>query len=72
LSLTTIIFALPTLIVALVLNTAAGLLTLLLINVAWLLYTVRTLDIEADGLHFRRVLGTPKFIPFNQILAVEE
>jgi hypothetical protein len=36
-----------------------------------LLFTVRGLTVASDGLHFHRILGSPKFLPWECITSVE-
>lgn len=68
----TALFALPALIVGTTISSAAGLLTFVFLYAVSLLFMVRTLEIEQDGLHFRRVLGSPKVLLWTQILSIDE
>jgi hypothetical protein len=65
-------FGLPTLIVAVTVNSAAGVLAFVVMYIVWLLFTVRSLDIDQNGMHFRRVFGNPTTLPWSRIDSVEE
>ena len=67
-----ILFVLPALIDGVTINSGAGLLTFVLVYAMSLLFMVRSVEIEQEGLRFRRVLGSPKVLPWTHILSVDE
>jgi len=62
----------PALIVAIGVNGGAGAITFLLLYAISLLFMVRSLEIDGDGILFRRVLGKPKRLLKSEIVSIEE
>lgn len=67
-----VLFILPSILVGTLLDPRAGLLTFAALYAVWLLFTVRRLDVDADGIHFVRVLGEPRLIRWADIETVDE
>jgi hypothetical protein len=40
--------------------------------VAFLLFTVWHLELSSEGIRFHRILGTPKFLPWNRVVSVSQ
>lgn len=57
--------------VALLPSIGLGFLGYLVAYGAFLLVTVWHLALRADGLHFQRIFGSPKFLPRERILSIE-
>jgi len=53
-------------------NADAGTSVALGVLLVWLLFSVRYIRCDGQGLHLKRVLGSPKLIPWGQIDSVEE
>ena len=67
-----LVMGVPALVVAFSVSAGAGAITFLLLYVASFLFMVRSLEIEQDGIIFRRVLGKPKRLLKSEIMSVEE
>ncbi len=62
----------PAFIVGITVGVGAGAITFLLLYAASFLFLVRSLEIEQEGITFRRVLGTPKRLLRSEITSIEE
>ena len=63
----------PSAVIALVLhNLLAGAVAYVLIYAVWLMFMVRSITVDTEGIRFQRMLGSPKRLSRSSILSVEE
>ena len=67
-----IVFIVPTLVMAMLFGFPACLITFLLLCIVWLLFTVQSMTLDVEGIHFQRILGSPKHLSWQTIISVEE
>ena len=67
-----LLFFLPSIIVALVFNLLAGAMTYLFIYGVFLLFSVWSITLDANGIRFHRICGSPKHLQWKDIISVEE
>lgn len=68
-----VLFILPSILMSLLFqNVLVGIATYLALGLLWILLSVRTLRVSEDGMEFVRVLGSPKWLSWNQITSVEK
>ncbi len=67
-----VVLGVPSVLVGIAINPVAGAITYLALAGASFLFVVNSLEVQADGVIFRRVLGTPKRLVRANILSVEE
>lgn len=69
----TVLFIIPGLAVAFAFESVdLGFLTAGLVYVVFLLFSVSSISLANDGIRFKRVLGGPKHLPWNEVIEVSE
>lgn len=67
-----ILLGVPSVLAGLLINSLAGAGIYLVLYMVWLLFSVRSVTIEANGIAFHRVFGSPKHLRRDEIISVEE
>jgi hypothetical protein len=67
-----VLLILPSVLAALLLNPLVGVLTYPVIYTVWLLFSVRSITVDVNGIAFHRVFGSPKHLRREEIVSVEE
>ena len=67
-----LLLLLPTVaLIAITHSFAAGVAAYLALYLTWLAFSVTRLEFDESGVHFRRWLGSPKSIPWDQLESIE-
>ena len=67
------LFGIPALVVYFLTNSSTqSFLVMVSIYLLYLLFSVWRLTLTVDGICFRRLLGSPKFLPWNRIKSIEK
>lgn len=67
------LFVLPSYLVFLITNSRQfALLLFFVVYLIFLLFSVWGLGLSSEGIRFKRLLGSPKFVPWQDILSIEE
>jgi hypothetical protein len=68
-----VVFGVPALVVFIITNSSmAALLAAVIVCIVFALFTVSHLTLSSDGIRFHRVLGTPKFLPWNRVVSITQ